>query len=87
MAYVTSNPPRLEGYAGLTGAGQIWTYRSTDALATVVAATYITNALDLGMKVGDVVCVQDTNTPAVAWARVTAVASTGSTMSAGLPIT
>jgi hypothetical protein len=87
MAYATSNPPRLVDNAGLTGAGQVWTYRSTDALATVVAATYITNAQDLGMKVGDLVLVQDTSTPAQAFARVTAVASTGSTMSAGLAIT
>lgn len=87
MAYSTSSPPRLVAYAGLTGAGKVWTYRSTDALATVVAANYITNAVDLGMQVGDVVCVEDTTSPAIAWARLTAVASTGSTMSSGLAIT
>lgn len=92
MAYVTTNPPRLtagplSAFGAASGKGQIWVYQSADALATVVAANYITNAKDLGMQVGDVVMVDDTVTPAIAWARVTAVTATGSTMSAGLAIT
>lgn len=61
MAYSTSNPPRLETQpiAGV----RIWQYVSTDAIATVRAAGYITNAKDLGMKVQDLVRVIDTNTP------------------------
>ena len=60
MAYVTSNPPQK--VAGtLTGTFNIWVYRSTDAAATVDAANYITNGGSLGMKVGDVVYVIDTD--------------------------
>lgn len=92
MAYSTSSPPRLLSHGGLygigaTNGGQLWEYVSADALATVRAANYFTNAVDLGMKVGDVVFVNDTASPAIALARVTAVASTGSTLSTGLAIT
>lgn len=61
MAYSTSNPPRLlcGAFDGL--APSIWTYRSTDAAATVDAANYITNGGSLGMKVGDLVYVVDTD--------------------------
>jgi predicted RNA-binding protein with PUA-like domain len=41
----------------------IWVYKSADAKATVVAAGYITDALQRGMKVGDIVLVFDTATP------------------------
>lgn len=93
MAYATSNPPQLRGHSALAafgaaaGKGNIWHYQSTDALATVVATNYITNAKDLGMQVGDIVEVNDTTTPAIAWARVTTVTATGTIMSAGLAIT
>lgn len=97
MTYATTNPPRESVAAGLytgnSGAltraegGQIWTYVSADAKATVAAANYFTNAVALGMVVGDVVMVCDTTTPMVSLHRVTAVASTGSTLSAGLNIT
>lgn len=60
MAYATSNPPRLVG-SDLTGTFQIWVYRSTDAAATVDGANYITNGGSLGMKVGDIVYVTDTD--------------------------
>lgn len=61
MAYSTSNPPRLlvSAFDGL--APNIWSYRSTDAAATVDAANYITNGGDLGLKVGDLVYVMDTD--------------------------
>ena len=61
MAYATSNPPKLlsQGISG--GAGKIWLYRSTDAAATVDAANYITNGGSLGMSVGDLVFVIDTD--------------------------
>lgn len=97
MSYSTSNPPRqweAPGlYAGNSGSttraegGQMWTYVSADAKATVAGAGYITNAQSLGMIVGDVVMVCDTNTPMVSWHRVTAVSSSGSTLSSGLNIT
>lgn len=61
MAYVTSNPPKLMVQA-LGGDGpSIWSYSSTDAAATVDAANYITNGGSLGMAVGDLVYVVDTD--------------------------
>lgn len=61
MAYATSNPPKLMVQA-LGGNGpNIWSYASTDAAATVDAANYITNGGSLGMKVGDLVYVMDTD--------------------------
>lgn len=61
MTYSTSNPPQLV-IGAITGTGsQIWSYRSTDSAADVDTAGYITNGGDLGMRVGDVVIVTDTN--------------------------
>lgn len=63
MAYATSNPPKLMvprvGDAGVA----LWSYTSADDDGTVNGAGYITNALQLGMKVGDHVLVFDTATP------------------------
>ncbi len=62
MAYATSNPPRLMlSGIGSSTSPQIWWYRSTDAAATVDAANYITNGGDLGLRVGDVMYVTDTD--------------------------
>ena len=61
MPYSTSNPPSLVSVAPLTGAGQVWAYRSTEPSTTVDAIGYITNAKALGMWVGDLVRVTDTN--------------------------
>lgn len=60
MAYSTSNPPE-KLLSNLDGTFNVWVYRSTDAAATVDAANYITNGGSLGMKVGDVVYVIDTD--------------------------
>lgn len=81
MAYATTNPPVLIS----TGTGlspQMWLYTTADAVATVRAANYVTNAKDLGMRVGDVFVNIDTATPLVSLSRVSAVATTGSTMTA-----
>jgi hypothetical protein len=40
---------------------QLWSYRSEDPAATVDTAGYITNGGALGMRVGDLVSVVDTN--------------------------
>lgn len=62
MAYATTNPPSKVTSA--LGSGKsTWHYVSADAKATVVGAAYISNALQLGMKVGDFVQVFDTATP------------------------
>ncbi len=62
MAYSTDNPPKcLMSDIGNSGA-TIWTYRSTDGGATVDGDEYFTDAEDLGMKVGDIVFVTDSDT-------------------------
>lgn len=60
MAYATSNPPALVTQR-IGGGGQQWVYLSTDAAATVDDANYITNGGDLGLLVGGVVYVTDTD--------------------------
>ncbi len=66
MAYSTSNPPRMSvpGVGG--GTPSVWTYDSADAAAVVRAADYFTNALELGMKKGDIVIQGDSAGAAVA---------------------
>lgn len=60
MAYDTAGLNLVqEGFAGQTP--NIWSYRSTDNAAAVDASGYITDALKKGMKVGDLVRVQDTD--------------------------
>lgn len=60
MAYSTATPPS-KLIDNLGGTGAIWSYRSTDAIATVRGANYITNAADLGMKAGDFVLSAETD--------------------------
>lgn len=59
MAYVTSNPPLLQTQP--IAAARTWLYRSTDAATDVRVSGYITNGGALGMKVGDLVQVVDTD--------------------------
>jgi hypothetical protein len=61
MTYATSNPPQLIT-GPLYGAGNLWIYRSADPTATVDGAGYITNAGELGMKVGDILWNLETDT-------------------------
>lgn len=67
----------------------LWCYNSADAVATVVAQGYITNPVDLGMAVNDLVIIIDTATPLISIARVktvSAVAATGALLSTGVTI-
>jgi hypothetical protein len=86
MAYSTTNPPQLVSGAPLTGAGQVWRYESTHTHTAVDAAGFITNALDLGMRVKDIVLVWDTTTNAVHNHVVLTVSSTGADLSDGTAI-
>jgi hypothetical protein len=73
MAYSTATPPRMKANGGLYGPGQTWTYSTADTAATVDTAGYITNGLDLGMKVGDLVEVTVTGTGVITTHRVVSV--------------
>ena len=64
MAYAVTNPPAMI-VGPLTGPGQLWIYRSTDVATDVDASDYFTDGNALGMRVGDVVFVYDTDTNAV----------------------
>lgn len=86
MAYSRDNLTTVS-FEPLGGDFKMWSYRSTDATATVAGAGYISDALKMGMKVGDLVIVSKTDTNAVTFHRVTAVSSSGATLSAGLSIT
>lgn len=86
MAYNADNLALIESHA-IGGFWKEWCYKSADATATVAAAGYISDALKKGMKQYDLVYVLKTDTGAMTIHRVTAVASTGATLSAGLSIT
>jgi len=55
MAYATTNPPVMMTQRVGDACGAFWHYNSTDAATVVRVAGYITDADDLGMKVGDLV--------------------------------
>jgi len=77
MAYDSANPPALKSSL-LTGPGKTWVYRSTDVATDVDASGYFTNGDDLGMEVGDIVEVCDTDTSTtMTLHRVTAVTDGG----------
>lgn len=80
MAYDTKSLnvclPRLGEGENLADAGftsATFDYRSDDNFATVIAAGYIDDALDKGLRVNDKVCVIDQATPLAEWALVTVV--------------
>jgi hypothetical protein len=87
MAYSTSNPPAcVTQKTGSSTGGDIWVYVSADAMSTVRAADYFTDALALGMKALDVVLVVDTASPAVTWAVVLTVDGDGADLTDGSAI-
>jgi hypothetical protein len=73
MAYSTQNPPVRLNHGGFTSFGapeagsgvgaygglSLWLYKSLDVIATVQGAGYITDGIQRGMQVGDVVFVLD----------------------------
>lgn len=82
MAYATGSLnlqiPRVGGGedAGSLSAAQ-YAYRSADAVATVIAAGYIDDGGDKGMKVNDYVVVIDDNLGLIDLCIVTVVAANG----------
>ena len=84
MAYATTNPPAMVTQRVGANGGAMWIYDSTDAATLVRAANYFTNALELGMKVGDLVQQIDSAGATVSHKYVVlAVASTGADLSDG----
>lgn len=91
MAYSTSLPPMLISSPMVRTKGpQVWEYKEAATFDTIRAAGYISNALDLGFVVGDLILHWDSTSataPVLTYGRVTAVASTGATIAAtGTPI-
>ena len=86
MAYATTNPPFKTGGSGIGGANanNIWHYNSEDVSTDVDASGYFTNGYDLGMKVGDVVHVIETdNTYLLTIHSVTVVTAGGAATVSG----
>lgn len=90
MAYNATNLRKVlaGGIDNSVGGANLWFYTSADAVATVVAQNYITNPLDLGMAVNDIVFVIDTATPLISCTRVKTVgaAGTGALLAAGVTV-
>ena len=61
MAYDKDNLALIAEGVGGEGTVRLWSYRSTDDAATVDGANYITNGGSMGLKVGDLVFVTDTD--------------------------
>ena len=86
MAY-SADGLNLIGGGGKAGqAPQVWTYPSTDAIATVNTAAYFNNASDL-LKVRDIIFVVDSNTPTTSIVSVHSKASGVVDVSDGLAVT
>jgi hypothetical protein len=79
MAYSTTNPPQLisQTFGGTPSRPNLWSYASTDPVATVCGAGYVSNASVLDMGVGDLVFVLDTNSTLGSIAYVSAVSTAG----------
>ena len=84
MAYDTKSlnimSPRMGEGENLADAGfsaACWVYRSADAVATVIAAAYINDGNDKGLRVNDFVIIVDDNIPTIDLCLVTVVAANG----------
>lgn len=82
MAYSTSNPP-AKLIDTISGSANVWIYKSTDDDATVNGASYFSDGVALGMKVGDLVLVIDTTTPKGSFHYVASVSATAATTAFG----
>lgn len=96
MAYAVANPPikltqgPLAGFnttEATRGPINLWAYTSADPIATVKAANYFSNAVLLGMRIGDAVLIFDTVTPTLSLAFVSALGTGNSVTLDGTPLT
>ena len=70
--------------SGTSGGPGIWSYSSTDAHGDVDAASFLSDAVTFGMKVGDIVFVTDTDTYATTIHGVASVSGDAATLAAAL---
>lgn len=84
MAYNTNNPP-VRIRSSLDGStSALWSYISTNSTTQVAASGFITDAANLGMKVGDVVFVEESdNNNSTATFAVASISSGAATLSRG----
>lgn len=61
MAYNTAYPPVLIAPSPGGSSPQVWAYTSTDPISTVLGAGYFSNAVNVGLKVGDVILYAETD--------------------------
>ncbi len=78
MPYSEANPPRLHHETPGGSGYRHFVYRNTDAVATVRAAGYVTNAKRLGMRSGDRVTYVKTDDNTVQEMTVLSIAANGS---------
>lgn len=83
MAYEVSNPPKCVS-PNIGSGPATWVYTDGDAHADVDAAGYFTNGSKLGMKVGDIVFVQNTTGYTTTLHSVSAVTAGAATISAAV---
>lgn len=86
MAYAPANstspnPPTM--MAQSIAAPRQWIYRSTHTAAEAIVAGFITDGLNLGMKVGDPVLIIGSTTFIVTSAAVILTSTTGISLSTG----
>lgn len=71
MAYTTKNLNLVAPNVGAGFGGSVWTYvEPAETVANIIAAGYVDDGADKGMKVGDVVLIVGTTTAA---AQVTVI--------------
>lgn len=83
MSYATTNPPKLL-VPSTSASPAIWVYTSADARATVEGSAYFSNAVDLGMKLGDIVIVVYTTGYVTTIHAVSVLSATAATINAAV---
>lgn len=84
-----ANSTAFTGYVTMWGGGNQWYYRSSDPVATVVASSYFTNGMQLGMRLGDVVTIVDMGQGSSMFLSLSVVSAvtTGTTTVGGVTLT
>lgn len=77
MAYSTGAPPACVVRSTDGSSPSIWHYRSTDSIDTVAGSGYISNATNLGMRLGDIVYVVESDSGYVLATMVVAGITSG----------